>query len=400
MADITLEGVAHRYGDDAGWALADLDLTWTDGGAYALLGPSGCGKTTMLNIISGLLAPTTGRVLFDGRDVTALPGEQRNIAHVFQFPVVYESMTVEENLRFPLRNQGASRAEARVRAGEIAELLGIEHLLGSRSRQLTADAKQLVSLGRALVRREVAAILFDEPLTVVDPQRKWEVRQALKRVHAELEHTLVYVTHDQTEALTFADEVVVVNEGRVLQRGAPETLFAQPAHVFVGNFIGSPGMNFFPAAVVDGVAEVGGVPLLRLPATAPDGDTWVGDDGDVIGFRPELTRIHPDGGPITAGVPVEVEAVHDIGRATMVAFSLDGRTGSARLPAGTRLATGAARLTPVRAQFFRHGHAVDGCSLMAEPALADATGAPEAVATVDEPSCDRDHDPDHEEVDR
>jgi glycerol transport system ATP-binding protein len=268
VAEIRLEGVGHRYGQGPP-ALAGIDLTWEDGGAYALLGPSGCGKTTMLDITSGLLAPSEGRVLVDGTDVTRRPTAARNIAQVFQFPVLYEAMTVEQNLCFPLRNRGVAKGEARRRAGEIAGLLGLDDRLGRRARSLSAEDKQLVSLGRALVRRDVAAILFDEPLTVADPHRKAELRQVLRRVHAEADHTLVYVTHDQTEALTFADVVVVMEAGRVVQKGTPDELFLRPAHRFVGHFIGSPGMNFLPCTVVDRTVSVAGTPLLRLPDDDP-----------------------------------------------------------------------------------------------------------------------------------
>ena len=282
MAEISLRGLAHRYAPEDHFALRNLDLTWRDGGAYALLGPSGCGKTTMLNIISGLVAPSEGTVCFDGVDVTSVSTAERNIAQVFQFPVLYESMTVEQNLRFPLRNRRVPKAVAQRRAAEIAELLGIAHLLTVKSKGLSADAKQLVALGRALVRTDVAAILFDEPLTVIDPQKKWELRQALKRVHAELNHTLIYVTHDQTEALTFADEVVVMTEGEVVQQASPDVLFEHPTHRFVGNFIGTPGMNFLRGVVADGRVSLAGTDLLELP-TATD----AGDDDDTVSSSDE-----------------------------------------------------------------------------------------------------------------
>lgn len=256
MAEIVLSNITHRYGE-GDHALRNINLVWEHGGAYALLGPSGCGKTTMLDIISGLLAPSEGEVLFDGVDVAAMSPTERNIAQVFQFPVLYESMTVEQNLRFPLRNRGVGKAAAQRRAEEICELLEIGALRRRRAKGLSADAKQLVSLGRALVRRDVSAILFDEPLTVIDPQKKWGIRQALKRVHQELNHTLVYVTHDQTEALTFADEVVVMSAGEVLQKATPDVLFERPAHRFVGHFIGSPGMNFLPVTVHGSTVEIG-----------------------------------------------------------------------------------------------------------------------------------------------
>src|SRR5882672_2141272 len=247
MARIVLDGVAHSYlGAPQGpqdYALKRLDHVWEDGGAYALLGPSGCGKTTLLNIISGLITPSQGRLLFDGTDVTALPTAARNIAQVFQFPVIYDTMTVAGNLAFPLRNRHVPGAEVAKRVAEVAQMLDLSPILRRRARGLTADVKQKISLGRGLVRPDVAAILFDEPLTVIDPHLKWMLRSKLKELHRQLKQTMVYVTHDQTEALTFADKVVVMYEGEVVQIGTPEDLFERPEHTFVGYFIGSPGMN-------------------------------------------------------------------------------------------------------------------------------------------------------------
>src|SRR3954454_16215117 len=179
MARILLDNVAHAYGPTPrglqDYALKPLSHVWEDGGAYALLGPSGCGKTTLLNIISGLVAPSDGQVLFDGRDVTGLSPERRNIAQVFQFPVVYDSMTVAENLAFPLRNRGVPRAEIDARVAEILAVTGLADRANAPARGLSADQKQKISLGRGLVRADVAAILFDEPLTVIDPDMKWSL---------------------------------------------------------------------------------------------------------------------------------------------------------------------------------------------------------------------------------
>lgn len=253
MARITLQNLAHSYlaepQSDKDYALKQMDHVWADGGAYALLGASGCGKTTLLNIISGLLTPSHGRVLFGDRDVTDAPTAERNIAQVFQFPVVYDTMTVRDNLAFPLRNRGQDAAYVKARVEQIARMIGMEAMLSRKAMGLTADAKQKISLGRGMVREDVNAILFDEPLTVIDPQMKWELRTQLKQLHREFGHTMIYVTHDQTEALTFAQQVVVMHEGRVVQMGTPEELFETPAHTFVGYFIGSPGMNFLPAEV-------------------------------------------------------------------------------------------------------------------------------------------------------
>ncbi|MDY6961516.1 MAG: ABC transporter ATP-binding protein, partial [Pseudomonadota bacterium] len=212
MARITLDHIRHAYGPkpstDKDYALKEVHHEWDDGGAYALLGPSGCGKTTLLNIISGLLTPSEGKILFDGTDVTHLPTEKRNIAQVFQFPVIYDTMTVYDNLAFPLRNRRLPEAEVDKRVRDILSMIDLSDWAGRKAQGLTADQKQKISLGRGLVRSDVNAILFDEPLTVIDPHMKWVLRSQLKRLHRRSGFTMVYVTHDQTEALTFADKVV------------------------------------------------------------------------------------------------------------------------------------------------------------------------------------------------
>jgi glycerol transport system ATP-binding protein len=320
MARIELSSLSHSYKPDpsapADWAVKPMTMVWEDGGAYALLGPSGCGKTTLLNIISGLVIPTGGKVLFDGVDVTALPTEQRNIAQVFQFPVIYDTMTVSENLAFPLRNRAvpAARIEPRVRA--VAALLGLTGELDRRANGLTADMKQKISLGRGLVREDVRAVLFDEPLTVIDPHLKWQLRGELKRVHRQSKLTMVYVTHDQTEALTFADKVVVMYDGEVVQIGSPQELFEQPAHTFVGHFIGSPGMNVMPAAVDGNVARVGGcdVPLARTYASL------AGRGRIEIGVRPEFLSVRSG----EDGLPTTIRRVEDTGRHKIVRGEFNG----------------------------------------------------------------------------
>jgi len=312
MARIALEQLRHSYAADpkadGEWALRRIDLEWADGGAYALLGPSGCGKTTLLNLISGLLAPSEGKVSFDGRDVTRFEPGARNIAQVFQFPVVYDTMSVYDNLAFPLRNRGVPDAQVRQRVHEIAAMLDLDASLRQRASGLTADAKQKISLGRGLVRSDVAAVLFDEPLTVIDPHLKWRLRSKLKELHQRVRTTMIYVTHDQTEALTFADQVVVMQGGEVVQAGTPVELFERPRHTFVGHFIGSPGMNVLPCDVSDGVARYAGIPIevSSRPRPAP-GATKL-----EIGVRPEFVRF------ADTGVPVRVERISDVGRFRVV----------------------------------------------------------------------------------
>ena len=251
MAKIEIQGVRHSY-DQKKWVLGPLECMFEKHKRIALLGPSGCGKTTLLKILSGLLTPSEGKVLFDGKDVTKLGPQKRKIAQVFQFPVVYDTMTVFENLAFPLLNHGMGPVEIRKRVEEIGELLELTYHFKEGAKELSPHLKQLVSLGRGLVRKDVSAVLFDEPLTAVSPRLKSFLRKKLKEIHAELELSFLYVTHDQTEALTFAEEVVVMKEGNILQQGCPRDLFENPKTSFVGHFIGTPGMNFLNYKVQKG----------------------------------------------------------------------------------------------------------------------------------------------------
>jgi glycerol transport system ATP-binding protein len=312
MARITLEDIKHSYVPKPripeDWALKGINLEWSNGGAYALLGPSGCGKTTLLNIISGLVRPTEGRVCFDGADLTDVPTDQRHIAQVFQFPVVYDTMTVYDNLAFPLRNRGLRSSEIKPMVSEIARMLDLEGSLHKRAAGLTADGKQKISLGRGLVRSDVNVIMFDEPLTVIDPHVKWQLRSKLKELHQRIARTMIYVTHDQTEALTFADKVVVMHEGAVVQVGTPIELFERPQHTFVGHFIGSPGMNVLPCELSNGVALFAGRPVQveNPPTAALNGKRLE------IGVRPEFVALAEE------GIPVSVVKVSDAGRYRIV----------------------------------------------------------------------------------
>ena len=335
MASITLDHIAHAYpgpvGAPAHYALKPIDHLWQNGRAYALLGPSGCGKTTLLNIISGLVIPSEGRLLFDDRDVTNLSTEKRNIAQVFQFPVIYDTMTVAENLAFPLKNRRMDRSSIERRVGEIADLLDLRPVLNRRARGLTADAKQKISLGRGLVRSDVSAVLFDEPLTVIDPALKWELRSKLKAVHQALDMLMIYVTHDQVEALTFADEVVVMKDGAVLQIGTPADLFERPAHSFVGYFIGSPGMNFLPAAIAGGHATVD-ASVFHLAA---DYETPSAGKRVELGFRPDYATVLSSG-----GLPVRVLKVEDLGRRRLARVAIGEHEAIATLPPDVDLGPG------------------------------------------------------------
>ena len=253
MAKIDLSNISHSYNPNDPnpvYALNPFSMTWEDGNRYAILGPSGCGKTTMLNIVSGLVRPSAGKILFDDKDVTDLKTEDRNIAQVFQFPVIYSTMTVFENLAFPLKCRDFSKSKIDERVNSVAETLNLNSYLNLPARKLTADQKQLISLGRGLVREDVAAVLMDEPLTVIDPDLKFRLRRNLKEINEQYKTTLVYVTHDQNEAMTFADNIIVMSEGEVVQTGSPKDLFERPNTTFVGYFIGSPAMNLFESEIV------------------------------------------------------------------------------------------------------------------------------------------------------
>ena len=332
MAEIRLRQLAHSYNrqpaGEADYALHALDHVWEQGGAYALLGPSGCGKSTLLNIISGLLTPSHGEVLFDGKPVNQLSPQARNIAQVFQFPVVYDTMTVFDNLAFPLRNQGLDEARVRARVEEIAEVLDLAGVLRKKARNLSADEKQKVSMGRGLVRDDVSAILFDEPLTVIDPHLKWKLRRKLKQIHEQFNITMIYVTHDQLEASTFADKIAVMHGGRIVQFGTPRELFERPRHTFVGYFIGSPGMNLIDVhteadAVVFGDVRLALADGLRERLAATAGGRLQ------VGIRPEFVQLWDS--PFDDAHPARVLDVEDLGTYRIVTLELGGVALKARL---------------------------------------------------------------------
>ncbi len=331
MAKITLSNLGHSYGKNPktleDYALQPLNHEWDDGAAYALLGPSGCGKSTLLNIISGIVTPSEGSILFDDIDVTFADTTNRNIAQVFQFPVVYDTMTVRQNLEFPLKNRGADPQYIQQRVGSIARSIQVEDILDKKASGLTADAKQKISLGRGMVREDVNAILFDEPLTVIDPHMKWELRTQLKALHKELKHTMIFVTHDQTEALTFADKVVVMNHGCVLQIGSPEELFEKPAHTFVGYFIGSPGMNVFEAKVEKNIANLLGHEI-KLSST------YKKLSGKVeLGVRPEFIKLCEE----EEGIKIDILRVEDVAHHKIVRAKYNGKKVNIIVPEDTKI---------------------------------------------------------------
>lgn len=332
MACIRLKDISHSYHPrpkaEVDYAIKRIDTIWQDGGAYALLGPSGCGKTSLLNIISGLIRPTKGSVLYNGRDVTSLQPEKRNIAQVFQFPVLYDTMSVFENLAFPLRNRGVNKRDISKRVHEVAEMLDLIPLLKMKAAGLTADAKQKISLGRGLIRSEVAAILFDEPLTVIDPHMKWVLRRKLKEIHEHLRLTFIYVTHDQMEALTFADQVVVMYEGEIIQIGTPQDLVENPEHTFVGYFIGSPGMNFLNCTLDGHCAVINGVKIELDPRIINSHNLQ--QKKLELGIRPIHLELKTE--QEKSSVKVRIKSVEDLGSHRIVTLKLSDLTLHAKLP--------------------------------------------------------------------
>lgn len=287
MAALALEGLSFAYPGAGGEALSNLSLAVPDGSAHALLGASGAGKTTLLNLLCGLLQPTHGRILLNGREVTRLDPASRNLAMVFQFPVLYEAASVARNLTLPLCNRGWTRAAANARAAQVAEELGITPLMQEPARRLSLFQKQLVSIGKALAPPDLDMALLDEPLTAVEPGLKWRLRQALARLQQAQGLTVIYVTHDQKEAMTFADEVSVMAEGRILQTAPPEEIYERPRHRRVAEFIGMPGMQCLPVQVKQGRPLGYGYQGPRLAAK---------DGGYLMGVRAEWLCLLPGGG--------------------------------------------------------------------------------------------------------
>ena len=348
MAKITLKNLSHSYiskqSNDSDWALRGVNIDWKDGGAYALLGPSGCGKTTLLNIISGLLNPTKGEVLFDDKDMTTLNPIERDIAQIFQFPVIYDTMTVYNNLAFPLKNRGLSENEIDSKVKKIAEMLELTSTLKNKASGLTADGKQKISLGRGLVRSDVNVIMFDEPLTVIDPHLKWVLRSKLKELHQKINRTMIYVTHDQIEALTFADEVVVMHEGQIVQTGTPVELFEKPKHTFVGHFIGSPGMNILPCEIKNGQISFEGKILPSNTSIKKSNFSKT-----QIGIRPEFIKFSND------GIPVKIKRVSDTGRHKVI--DTECSSGSIKILANTstQIPSGSAHITFDQKHTYAYG---------------------------------------------
>lgn len=285
MAKIRLENISHTY-DGKVFAVKNVNITLPDGSNNALLGPSGCGKTTLMKIIAGLLKPTQGTVFFDGKDVTSLSPQDRDIAMVFQFPVIYD-MNVFDNLMFPLLNKKVPKKAAKKKVLKTAEILGLTPVLQARSKNLDMGAKQRVALGRSLVRGP-NAFLLDEPLSSIEPEGRWYLKMKIKEIQETMDQTLIYVTHDQSEALTLADKIAIMNKGEFLQYSSRENIYNNPANTFVGYFIGNPGMNFIDCTLKGNSLNCGNF-AYDVSKLAIDLDRY--GTNFKIGIRPEHVQI-------------------------------------------------------------------------------------------------------------
>ena len=325
MADVALRNVVKRF-DDVD-AVRNISLTIPDNEFVVLVGPSGCGKSTTLRMIAGLEEATAGDILIGGEVVNDVPPKDRDIAMVFQNYALYPHMTVFENMSFGLKLRRVAKAEIRARVEQAAKILDITDLLGRRPKQLSGGQRQRVAMGRAIVRNP-KVFLFDEPLSNLDAKLRVQMRTEIKRVHQKVKTTTIYVTHDQVEAMTLADRVVVMNGGRIEQIGRPQDLYHRPKSRFVAGFIGSPAMNFLPARL----QSSGDGLLLRLapelafpvpPTHTARYQPSVGKDL-ILGLRPEhITEPRGEGREPRCEFAMTLDVIEPMGMETMVFFTVN-----------------------------------------------------------------------------
>jgi multiple sugar transport system ATP-binding protein len=324
MAEIICKGLGKRFHDGT-VAVHDFDLEIEDGRFVILVGPSGCGKTTVLRMLAGLEDITWGELLIDGVRANDLEPRKRDIAMVFQSYALYPHMNVAKNMGFSLRRAGMPKAEVQAKVRETATMLGIEELLSRKPSQLSGGQRQRVAMGRAIV-REPKAFLMDEPLSNLDAKLRVQMRTEITRIQRRLGATTVYVTHDQTEAMTLGDEIVVMRDGVVQQRGTPEEVYARPRNIFVAGFIGAPSMNLITGRVHDGelATPIGEIPIAGELRAALDGRE---EDQVIVGIRPEdfedaeIVGSHRGGYTLTATIDV----LEDTGSDAFAHISLDSR---------------------------------------------------------------------------
>ena len=327
VATIDLDRVTKVYGNGFR-AVDDVSLSIADGEFIVLVGPSGCGKSTLLRMVAGLEEVTIGAVRIEGVDVTDLAPRHRDIAMVFQSYALYPHMTVRENLGYGLRVRRAPKAEARSRVAEVGAMLGLTELLDRKPAQLSGGQRQRVAMGRAIV-REPRAFLMDEPLSNLDAKLRVGMRASLAELHARLGVTTIYVTHDQTEAMTLGQRVAVMRDGQIVQVDDPQTLYRQPRDVFVAAFIGSPSMNIVEASIEERMVRFGRHAIPLDPGRGP------GHDGPVVlGIRPEAFEDAALADPALPRLDVDVDVLEQLGAETHAFFRVDARRPDVDLGAG------------------------------------------------------------------
>ncbi|HEY0521999.1 MAG TPA: ABC transporter ATP-binding protein [Stellaceae bacterium] len=331
MSAIEVERVSKLWGSSK--AVDDVSFAAAAGSLLVLLGPSGCGKSTTLRLIAGLEAVSAGRVRIGGVDVTGLPPARRKISMVFQSYALFPHLTVAENILFGLRVRRVPAAERAARLKRVAQLLGLERLLDRKPSQLSGGQQQRVALGRAVI-AETPVCLMDEPLSNLDAQLRHEMRREIRALQQKLGITMVYVTHDQTEAMTMADQVILLRDGRIEQDAPPDLLYARPATAFAARFIGTPPMSI--VALADTPDASGGAVVRETSGPV----VLAGQHGGklLMGVRPEHVRLSADGG----GVPARVETIEYLGADSVLTCAVGGETMTVRTPGKTALAPGAA----------------------------------------------------------
>jgi multiple sugar transport system ATP-binding protein len=345
MSALSVDSLHVRFG--AVDVLKGIDMQIENGEFVVLVGPSGCGKSTLLNVIAGLQSATTGRIAIGGRDVTRVAPADRDIAMVFQTYALYPAMSVKGNITFGMECRGVPRPEREAAVDRVATLLQIGHLLDRRPGQLSGGQRQRVAIGRALVRDPVL-FLFDEPLSNLDAKLRVEMRMEIKRLHQRVGTTMVYVTHDQVEAMTLATRIAVIHEGQIQQFADPQTIYDAPANLFVARFMGAPPMNTIPArieaengaafAVLSG--DDGAVGRLRLPRRADTLTSWIGRNL-LLGVRPECIWLQEsngdtDDGSRAARLSARIEMIEPTGAETTALINVAGVEAMARLRADAR----------------------------------------------------------------
>jgi multiple sugar transport system ATP-binding protein len=363
VAELALRGIGQQFG--AARILQDVNLTVADGEFLVLVGPSGCGKSTLLRLIAGLDAPSEGDIFIGGDSVREVPPAERGVAMVFQSYALYPHMTVAENMGFALKMAGVAADETKRRVTEVAESLQLSALLDRKPAALSGGQRQRVAIGRAIVRRP-RVFLFDEPLSNLDAALRVQMRMELARLHRELRTTMVYVTHDQVEAMTLGQRIAVFDKGRLVQVGAPLELFDRPRNQFVAGFLGSPRMNFLQVQPQGGPDTEGfttvrcgaSVLRLKLPLAGPC----------TIGVRPEHLQPAPDG----EGLRVMVDLVERLGDSDVVHARLeggDGATVALRLPPRSEALRAGTRLTLRPDEQRLHFFDADGQAVRSAPSV-------------------------------